>query len=324
MNVENSSLEAVYDQWYANAYMDDWPQWKKQRVASVIKSMQLPEKGVALDFGCGSGVFTRVLKEVLPGWDVYGSDLSEVAMSIAKERSVNVQYLKSHDCPHNFFDFVFTHHVLEHVDDIEAIASSVSAFAKIGASMLHILPCGNTGGLEYFIASSMHEGFNTNKGNTYFFEEELHLNRFQSAKLEDFFRVYQWQLKDSFFANHHLAVISWLGGMNTQYIKSVTDYKRAIKNKPALFCLRILLLTFYYLQRPYTYFKLKGLNRAWTGPLLRHPQIKQNREFGLTELCLFPSFFIVLFLDFLERMDWVLFRKDKQGGEMYLIFDRKY
>lgn len=32
--------------------MDEWPIDKKQRVFEVIRTLQLPEGGIALDFGC--------------------------------------------------------------------------------------------------------------------------------------------------------------------------------------------------------------------------------------------------------------------------------
>ncbi|KJR40670.1 Methyltransferase type 12 domain protein [Candidatus Magnetoovum chiemensis] len=41
--------------------------------------------GNGLDFGCGNGVFTKVLKTALPGWNIYGCDLSDVAIENAKK-----------------------------------------------------------------------------------------------------------------------------------------------------------------------------------------------------------------------------------------------
>lgn len=320
----SGNLEQLYDEWYSNAYMDDWPAWKKNRVKKILLSLRLSQKGRALDLGCGSGVFTRVLKEALPGWEIYGSDISEVAMKIGEERSSGVQYVKPSDCRKDYYDLVFTHHVLEHVDDITSIVSDASAYAKKEAKMLHILPCGNPGSLEYFLASKRKNGIDKNKGNTFFFEEEMHLNRFTSAQLSSYFKKQNWSLADSYYANHCLGVFSWLGGMNTQYIKRVTQTRDIVQkiDKFKINFLKIALIIFYYLQRPYTYFKLRKLNKAWTGPLLRHPQLRQKRIFGLAEILLFPSFFFVLLLDFFERLDWFISKKEESGGEMYLIFER--
>lgn len=319
-----NNLEKLYDSWYSNSYMHDWPSWKKKRVKKLIQSFHLPSKGIALDFGCGSGVFTNVLKEALPEWDVYGTDISEVAMKIGGERFPNVHFIKSSDCPFEYFDFVFTHHVLEHVEDIAATISCLNKYAKSNAKMLHILPCGNPGSLEYYLAYNTLNGVDENKGNTFFFEEEMHINRFTSEELDLRFKFYNWKLSSSFFANHHFAVFSWLAGMNTQFIKRTADPKNAIgkSNKIKFYILRFLLLLFYYLQRPYTYFKLRKLSKGWTGPLLRHPKLKPVSLYGSLEILIFPSFVFIIMLDFLERIDWLFFKKANDGAEMYLFFDR--
>ena len=82
--------EKFYDGRYAKkgsfAYMDDWHEEKKQRIVNLIKELDLPERGDALDFGCGTGVLTEVIREALPNYQVYGMDLSHAAIDKAKER----------------------------------------------------------------------------------------------------------------------------------------------------------------------------------------------------------------------------------------------
>ena len=58
-----------YDNRYRGGYMDEWPADKKKRVRGVVKGLNLPGRGAALDYGCGNGEFTGVLKEALPGWE---------------------------------------------------------------------------------------------------------------------------------------------------------------------------------------------------------------------------------------------------------------
>ena len=53
-----------YDKRYEEGYMEEWDDNKKQKVREVISSLNLPVKGKALDFGCGNGVFTNIIKQM--------------------------------------------------------------------------------------------------------------------------------------------------------------------------------------------------------------------------------------------------------------------
>lgn len=323
MHTDTLNLVEKYDELYSSWYMADWPKWKKRRVAKIIKSLALPEVGNVLDYGCGSGVFTRLFKDTLPSWNIYGSDISEEGLRLAKQISTDINYVTSDNLPSGFFDLIFSHHVLEHVDNIEGVKEDLTRFAKPSATMIHILPCGNKGSLDHYIASHTKNGINYNKGNTFFYEEKLHLNRFITEQLQNIFKTGGWQLFDSMYANHHLGCLSEMAGANTQDIKKVTNAHNAI-DPPSRFrfkCIRFIAMLFYYLQRPYTYFKLKNLNRAWTGPLLRHPDLNK-RNLTWKETVLFPSYIFVLIRDLMERIDWALFKHRHNGSEMYLIFKK--
>jgi methylase of polypeptide subunit release factors len=73
-----------YDARFERGYMESWPEWKRLRVADLVRSLPLPESGVVLDFGCGNGVFTEVLASALPNWLVLGTDISQNALSRAR------------------------------------------------------------------------------------------------------------------------------------------------------------------------------------------------------------------------------------------------
>jgi 2-polyprenyl-3-methyl-5-hydroxy-6-metoxy-1,4-benzoquinol methylase len=64
---KEEETEKFYDGRYAKkgsfAYMDDWHEEKKQRIVNLIKELDLPERGDALDFGCGTGVLTEVIRK---------------------------------------------------------------------------------------------------------------------------------------------------------------------------------------------------------------------------------------------------------------------
>lgn len=69
-----------YNQLYSGAYADGWPVERYDRIKALVQSLALPPTGRALDFGCGRGALTRVLKDALPSWDVTGADLSDVGV----------------------------------------------------------------------------------------------------------------------------------------------------------------------------------------------------------------------------------------------------
>jgi SAM-dependent methyltransferase len=94
---------------------------------------QLDKKPASiLDFGCGSGQFTRVMGDLLPGSRVTGSDFHDLPPDDLAGRSYVP--LRSLAAAAGTYDLVIAMHVLEHDDDtlgllarIEAMASSQGA-----------------------------------------------------------------------------------------------------------------------------------------------------------------------------------------------------
>ena len=81
-----------YEERYQEGYMEDWPEEKKSLVSEFIKQLIPGNAGTALDFGCGNGVFSEVLKKVLPGWEIWGCDISESALTNARKRCPNCKF----------------------------------------------------------------------------------------------------------------------------------------------------------------------------------------------------------------------------------------
>ena len=73
---QKDTTPEFYEERYVKGYMAEWPVEKKQRIFKIIQQLELPENGKVLDIGCGNGVFTDVIKQALPKWEVYGAEIS--------------------------------------------------------------------------------------------------------------------------------------------------------------------------------------------------------------------------------------------------------
>ncbi len=229
----SSSID-FYENRFKDGYMEEWNNAKKERVLNIIKDINLPEHGIALDYGCGNGVFTEILALALPKWQIFGADISETAVANAKKKH-----------PYNFFnlleptdekfDFVFTHHVLEHVYDIQLATQQISDLCKKEAKMLHILPCGNENSLEHRICSMYKEGINPELGNRFFFEEEGHLRRLTSKELIELFERFNFVNKKGYFANQYYGALDWISEYDTGFINSLFDENKTVSKQSSDF-----------------------------------------------------------------------------------------
>ena len=77
--------------------MEKFPVELKEKIFEVIHDLQLSENGEALDFGCGNGRLTEVIKQALPKWQVYGTDVSNVAIEKAKKSYPNCTFFVTGD-----------------------------------------------------------------------------------------------------------------------------------------------------------------------------------------------------------------------------------
>lgn len=93
-----------------------WSYGLNKRLEKVKKIVDFKGKKV-LDVGCGIGMFLSKFQEL--GGDVYGVDVDERKIEIAKKTYSNVFVSPAEklDFADNTFDIVFSHETIEHVDD---------------------------------------------------------------------------------------------------------------------------------------------------------------------------------------------------------------
>lgn len=306
-----------YDDWYKRGYMDEWPGEKKQRVLEIIKSLNLPEAGEVLDLGCGNGEFTGALKKVLPEWNVYGTDISAVAVDNARKRHPDCSFFILSDVclMHKKFDFLFSHHALEHVDDINKIWAEIDRCLKKQALMLHILPCGNQGSFEYRLCKLKKGGIEGDSGNRFYFESRSHLRRLKTNQMNDFALQYDFRLVADFYSNHLYGALDWITLSSPGLILEMTNPKSAKDKISALklICLRIILLILKCMRFPanaidYKKERMKSYKYYFLFLMLLifYPFSK------LTNIC----------LQYRSNSEWKNKKRKKSGSEMYLYYAR--
>ncbi len=301
--------EKFYNSRYAKGYVEEWPSDKKIRVHEIIKNLNLPSEGIALDFGCGNGVFTKILKQALPHWEIYGYDISKIAIQNASKKNPECIFFVNDNVvqKNKKFDFIFSHHVLEHVLNIEDTVQQIIDKAKNNSSILHILPCGNRDSFEWQICQLNTNGINKKRGNTFFFEDKGHVRRMTTDSCVLLFENFGFTLKQSFYSNQYYGTINWITRSHPILILTIFNPFRG-KNLEAKLKLTLLLLKFiliFALRLPYV--------------------VYQNFDNILLRGILFiPSYTVSIFIDkyiiYKSNQEWQKFKPKSNGSEMYLHF----
>lgn len=279
----NESVQDFYNSRHNLSYLDKWPEWKMERVCEIISSLDLPEVGEALDFGCGSGAFASLLKRALPKWAIHGCDVSNIAIEKAQDKYKDVTFFVYKGTLPSF-DFIFTHHVLEHIE-LKTAKQFKSKY------MLHILPCGNVGSWDTHICNLHKHGWKEN--GCVYFEEKEHLRRFTTEGVCSWFCDYY--LEKEWYANQYFGAIELLFECHPKIIIQIYNplNGKDLKSK--------LELT-YHLLRFLFLFSLIIPNILST-PILKHFSKYVRRYFRRN-----------------AEKEWQRNNKNINGSEMYLYF----
>lgn len=299
--------------------MDEWPDQKRQRVFDLVRGLHLPECGTALDFGCGNGVLTEVLRTALPGgWRICGTDVSAVAIRNATNWFPHCSFFTAEDSGLDGakFDLLFSHHVLEHVYDLAQTAVVMNGFVKHASAMVHILPCGNEQSFEHVLCLKRNDGIDPSRENRFFFEEEGHLRRLTTDQMCDLFRPFGFSLRNERYANQYHGAVDWITKSRPGFVWRLTDPRAAINPGTAgqLRRLRWFLLTRWALRYP----------AALLDSRMRKRQRSLNDWLlvaGTIPLYVFTKP-MDSYLDRQARIEWQTRSAERNGSEMYLEFRR--
>jgi len=122
----NVNSQTYWDkEWAGN--VKKFPKYTMNRISWLI-----PEGSSVLDIGCGNGKFLRqVLLERSPT-ELFGIDISEVAIKKLKENGIDGLVLNAENLD-NFdrqFDVVIASHLFEHIENDVGLAKNVARIAK--------------------------------------------------------------------------------------------------------------------------------------------------------------------------------------------------
>lgn len=241
-----------YDQRFSSHYMDGWDEHIDAKIRTFFSQIDLPS-GTYLDFGCGQGALTGLLKSIHPNGTavngmaangmVEGCDVSAIAIQKASEQHPDIPfYVWPRDQLQGNYTLIFSHHVLEHVLNVEETLDALIQLSNKRGYHCHILPCGNEGSLEWQVANATKNGFEEN--GRFFFEEAGHLRRLSADQLIELYKSRGYRLLLSQFTNQHYGAFKWIIDLGPNFIVKFANPKqgKSFLSYLWLYSLRIQLL----------------------------------------------------------------------------------
>jgi SAM-dependent methyltransferase len=127
------------------------------RLLSYAKG--LPEGARILDIGCGDGFHLDLLKRFGdPSWQLVGVDVSEQAVSVARQRGLTVYHggIDSVGLPAASFDLILLIATIEHVDDPSGVFEAAARLLTPNGRV--VIVTDNTDSFDFVLAHRRHWG----------------------------------------------------------------------------------------------------------------------------------------------------------------------
>jgi len=153
---ENTSL---YNERYLTGYRDilsgyEIARWNALNhfIRKVVRKDNVKK---VLDYGCGNGLFYPLFRSVFPEAEVFGADISSVAIEQIKKKypeisdRLNVINDDSTNFPDGFFDVVVSVEVMEHVADLDKYLTEIKRVLNKGGLFIWTTPCANKYSIEH-------------------------------------------------------------------------------------------------------------------------------------------------------------------------------
>ncbi len=129
-----------YERYWAKEYVDNKgimnipPEWNEEDLNRILKAIKPFINGNILDVGCGDGFFSSVMADMDTAEVVYGLDISNKAIDIAKRQHSNIEFrtgfITKLPYDSNCFDTVTAIEVIEHILDIQKMFEELNRVLK--------------------------------------------------------------------------------------------------------------------------------------------------------------------------------------------------
>src|SRR3989344_2411685 len=164
----------------------------------VVRYLNTLSPGKILDIGCGLGWLLSVLPD---SWDKYGIELSKTAAVNAKKYGKIFEGpLSDSNYEDNYFDVIFTHHVIEHMERPEEEIKNMKRILKPGGILILGTPDFDSGCARLF--GSNYRLLHDKTHISLFSNDSMH--RFLRDNKFDIFRVEYPFFKTRFFTRDNL------------------------------------------------------------------------------------------------------------------------
>lgn len=127
-----------------------------------------PQGGKIIDIGAGLG---HLLSGFQDKWDCYGVEISEYCQNFMTEHYPFIKQVKTEDIPDNYFDVIYSHHVIEHMENPMVELEESYRILKQGGHMIVVTP-----NIESWVARRFGDNFRLIK-------DETHINMFGESTL---------------------------------------------------------------------------------------------------------------------------------------------
>ncbi len=310
-----------YDERHERGWMHAWPNYKKNRIFKLIRELAPQMQARVLEFGCGEGVFAAAVKAACPTLEVHGCDISGTGIAKARRRCPAVEFHwlspDGSGVPPGQFDVIYSHHVLEHVQDLDDALAFTSRLLKPGGKVMHVIPCGNQGSIEFRLSSAVKNGIG--RGGLFALDDISHVRRLTTAELEQACRPAGLVLRKAFYANQFWGGLDYLTGI---YHGTILEWLRTLRSgswwrSMRLFCMLAALL-------------IASLVRNGPGYALTtvgHRRTTWKRILFAAAapfaLALYPvSRLFSLLLEGARNLEWRFGKTRPNASEAYLIFEK--
>lgn len=197
LNDQKNFYDARFKEGYMTGFSDLYEACRLYTIKEVlnkIKKTEFTPKAI-LDYGCGEGRYVNVLSKFFPDALIFGGDISDVGLKIAKENNPDAKFINMFDervdIKEGSIDLVVSVEVLEHVKNVENAVKEICRVLRPGGMLVLTVPCANKYSLEWFfnkLTGGLQPSFDSY--GRFATDEPAHLRRLNDGYIKSLFSKY--------------------------------------------------------------------------------------------------------------------------------------